>query len=45
MDTGLDTMLQLAISGKGAMPPRGTAMNASDDELRDAILYMIEDAR
>lgn len=45
MDTGLDTMLQIAISGKGAMPPRGTAMNASDDELRDAILYMIEDAR
>lgn len=45
MDTGLDTMLQLAISGKGAMPPRGTAMNASDEDLRSAILYMIQDAR
>lgn len=38
-------MLQVAITGKGAMPPRGTAMTASDDDLRDAILYMIEDAR
>ncbi|MEZ2720259.1 cytochrome c5 family protein [Paenalcaligenes hominis] len=45
IETGLDTMLQIAIAGKGAMPPRGTAMNASDDDLRDAILYMIEDAR
>lgn len=45
IETGLDTMLQVAITGKGAMPPRGTAMSASDDDLRDAILYMIEDAR
>lgn len=45
IETGLDTMLQIAITGKGAMPPRGTAMTASDDDLRDAILYMIEDAR
>lgn len=39
--TGMDTMLKIAIQGKGAMPPRGTAMNASDDELRAAIEYMI----
>lgn len=45
MDTGLDTMLQIAITGKGAMPPRGTAINASDEELESAILYMIQDAR
>ena len=45
IETGLDTMLQIAIAGKGAMPPRGTAMNASDDELRATILYMIEDVR
>lgn len=43
--TGMDTMLQIAISGKGAMPPRGTAMNASDEDLQAAILYMIQDAR
>lgn len=39
--TGMDTMLQVSITGKGAMPPRGTAMTASDDELRAAIQYMI----
>ena len=39
--TGMDTMLKIAIQGKGAMPPRGTAMNASDDELRAAIEFMI----
>lgn len=42
--TGMDTMLQVAITGKGAMPPRGTAMQASDQELRLAIEYMIKDA-
>lgn len=45
IETGLDTMLQVAITGKGAMPPRGTAMNASDDDLRAAILYMVEQVR
>lgn len=45
METGIDTMLQLAITGKGAMPPRGTAMNSSDEELQSAILYMIQGAR
>lgn len=43
--TGLDSMLQVAITGKGAMPPRGTAMNASDEDLRAAILYMVEQVR
>lgn len=39
--TGMDTMLQIVITGKGAMPPRGMAMSASDDELRAAIEYMV----
>ncbi len=43
--TGMDTMLKVAISGKGAMPPRGTAMNASDDDLRAAIEYMVASAK
>src|SRR5690606_9370683 len=41
---GMDQMMQVAIQGKGAMPPRGTAVNASDDELQLAIEYMIKDA-
>lgn len=42
VDTGLDAMLEVAINGKGAMPPRG-ASSASDDELKAAILYMISE--
>lgn len=36
---GMDAMMDIAINGKGAMPPRG-ASSASDEELRDAVLYM-----
>ena len=42
--TGIDAMLEVAIKGKGAMPPRG-ASTASDDELRAAIEYMVEHAK
>lgn len=42
--TGMDAMLEVAIKGKGAMPPRG-ATTASDDELRAAIQYMVDHAK
>jgi len=42
VDTGLDAMLQVAIDGTGAMPPRG-ASTATDDELKAAILYMLSE--
>lgn len=38
---GMDTLLQTAINGKGAMPPRGTCADCSDDDLRVAIEYMV----
>ncbi|MGE4335535.1 MAG: cytochrome c5 family protein [Pigmentiphaga sp.] len=41
---GMDEMLRISITGKGAMPPRGGAANASDDQLRAAIEFMITDA-
>lgn len=37
---GMGVMMHIAINGQGAMPPRG-ASSASDDELRNAVLYMI----
>lgn len=43
--SGMDAMMQIVINGKGAMPPRGTAMNASDDELRAAVEYMVKNAQ
>lgn len=38
---GLDGMLNTAVNGKGAMPPRGTCMDCSDDDLMTVIEYMV----
>lgn len=40
IETGMDAMLEVAINGKGLMPPRGGS-TASDEELHAAIQYMI----
>lgn len=42
--TGMDAMLKNAISGIGAMPPRGGSQ-ATDDELKAAIQYMVDAAK
>lgn len=41
MSVGIDGMLASAIKGKGAMPPRGTCTQCSDEELKAAIEYML----
>jgi len=38
---GLDTLVSNAINGIGAMPPRGTCSDCSDDDIKAAIEYMI----
>jgi len=43
--TGMDAMLAIAISGKGAMPPKGTCMDCSDDDLKASIQYMVDAAK
>ena len=40
--TGMDTMIELAIKGKGAMPARGGLMNASDNDIASAVHYMVQ---
>lgn len=40
--TGMDTMIELAIKGKGAMPPRGGMMNASDNDIASAVHFMVQ---
>ncbi len=40
INKGIDALLASAISGKGAMPPRGTCSWCSDTDLRAAIEYM-----
>ena len=39
--TGVDAMTQTVISGKGAMPPKGTCFNCTDDQLLAAVEVMI----
>ncbi len=38
---GIGQLLQTTIAGKGAMPPRGTCADCSDDDLKAAIEYML----
>lgn len=42
---GMDTLLSNAINGLRAMPPRGTCGNCSDDDLKAAIEYMVENSK
>ena len=39
---GLDGLTASVIKGKGAMPPRGGAGNASDADIRAAVQYMLD---
>jgi cytochrome c5 len=39
---GISELLKTAISGKGAMPPKGTCATCSDEELKSAIEYMMK---
>ncbi len=41
LEHGIDAMVENAIKGKGAMPPKGGAMNASDADIRAAVEYMV----
>ena len=41
MARGVDELLRNAINGMGAMPPRGTCMDCSEDDLNVVIEYML----
>jgi cytochrome c5 len=40
MSKGIDALVMSAIRGHGGMPPRGTRADLTDNEIREAILYM-----
>lgn len=42
LEKGMDTLLEHAINGFNAMPPKGTCMDCSDDEIKASIEYMVE---
>ena len=39
---GMDVLLEHAIKGFNAMPPKGTCMACSDDEIKAAVEFMLE---
>ncbi len=41
MRVGISALLASAIKGKGGMPPKGTCMSCTDEELKAAIEYML----
>ncbi|MBO1113693.1 c-type cytochrome [Bordetella petrii] len=43
--TGIDAMVKVAMTGKGAMPPKGGAANASEEDIRAAVEYMVNAAK
>ena len=40
LEKGMDELLRTSIQGLGAMPPKGTCMTCSDDEMVAAIRYL-----
>ena len=42
---GMDHLVQMAITGLGAMPPRGTCNSCSDDEIKKTVEYMVSNSQ
>jgi len=42
LEKGLDQVYHNAINGKGGMPPKGGAMDLSDEKVKEVVDYMIE---
>ena len=45
IDQGMEQMLAVSLTGRGLMPPMGTCVTCSDDEMRAAIQYMVDSAQ
>lgn len=42
---GMETLLDHALHGYNAMPPKGTCMDCSDDEIKASIQYMLDHSK
>ena len=45
MDQGLEQVIANAIGGIGAMPPKGTCSSCSDDDIANAVKYMVDNSK
>ncbi len=41
-EEGFDTIVHEAIAGINSMPPRGGCFDCSDEEVRNAVIYMLQ---
>ncbi|SEA12996.1 c-type cytochrome [Marinobacterium iners] len=44
-EKGLDALLAISLTGINAMPPKGTCMDCSNEEMKSAIQYMLNAAK
>lgn len=42
---GLDTLYSHALAGFNSMPPKGTCATCSDDEIKAAVKYMVDNSK
>lgn len=42
---GMDTLMQHTLNGFNAMPPKGTCFTCSDEDLKAAVEYMIDESK
>lgn len=42
---GMEMLLSHAIQGKGGMPARGTCSNCTDDEVKSAVQYILDNSK
>ncbi|MEM7098788.1 MAG: c-type cytochrome [Pseudomonadota bacterium] len=42
VDKGMDVLMDSTLNGLNAMPAKGTCMNCSDEELSEAVTYMLD---
>jgi cytochrome c5 len=44
-EQGMDGIMKVVINGRGAMPPKGTCMDCSDEDLKKAVEYMLSQSK
>ena len=42
---GMDTLVQHSITGLRAMPPKGTCMDCTDEQMKTAVEYMVNNSK
>jgi cytochrome c len=45
MEQGIDKVNHNAINGLGGMPPKGGAMDLTDDQVKDIVKFMVESSK